>query len=244
MVRFDLIEQWCIEARSIPSPAAGFALPDATLAVLHRIIDVERFSRVFEFGSGRSTGLFLDSGCDVTSIEESEHWLAQATAACTPANRLRHHTVLQKLTTRIDGLTAFRGWKLNGAARRALAHSDLVLIDSPMFAPFREQTLLDALRLAPQALIVLDDVRDPEVREFCVRIATRNRLPWLVSDLDHGLFFTGAAGADPARIHAHRGLLATLRTWRRLARFAGYVFLPATRLDTRDTAGGCGEGSG
>ncbi len=243
-MRFDLIEQWCLEARSIPSPSAGFGLPDATLAVLRRIIDVQPGSRVFEFGSGRSTKLFLDCGCDVTSLEESARWLRQATAACAAAATDRRHAILQTLATRVDGLAVCRGWRLGASARRALALADLVLIDAPVFAPFREQALLDALRLAPQALIVLDDARDPEVREFCVRIAARNGLPSLVSELDHGLFFTTAAGRDPAAIRARRGPTATLRTWRRLARFAGYVLFPATRLDTRDSADTPDEESG
>jgi len=75
------LAEWCVEAGRRPSAPAGFALPDGTLRLLRRLIEEVGGSRVFEFGSGRSTRLFLDCGCDLTSIEDSEPWFTRMTAA-------------------------------------------------------------------------------------------------------------------------------------------------------------------
>lgn len=189
-----------------------FALPDSALACLRTLLArTPEIRAVFEFGSGRSTRLFLEAGAEVTSLEDSAHWLADTraalpaelvprwTSACQPLDRVWHHGA------------PFTSWRLDGALTAKLAAADLVLIDSPVLPPMREHALLLALRHARGALIVVDDANIPAVARFCRRFAARHALPHHFSPMGHGLFFlTPPAGALDER----RGLLAALRVWR------------------------------
>ncbi len=238
------LADWCTDARRGVSAPAGFALPDQTLRLLRRIVEERAITRVFEFGTGRSSTLFLDCGCELTSLEDNPRWFNSLTSNGARETRDLHHAMLRRLSFRVDGLAVFRGWRLDTATRERLRAAQLVLIDSPVFAPFRECALLDALRIAPHALVVMDDARDDAVHGFCLRIATANRLPHVYSDLDHGLFFTTRAGQPARRIDGGRGSIETLRTWRRLGRFGGWVVRAATRRDRHESADRSVEGRG
>lgn len=54
---------------------SGYALPDATLECLDGLVRRGGFTKIFEFGSGRSTKRFLEAGCEVTCLEDSQQWL-------------------------------------------------------------------------------------------------------------------------------------------------------------------------
>ncbi|HEY2343246.1 MAG TPA: hypothetical protein VGH90_09470 [Chthoniobacteraceae bacterium] len=195
---------------------AGYALPDASLALLADIVSRLGIRRVFEFGSGRSTGLFLGLGCAVTAIEDSREWLEQTLAKIDATKResLRAHVLpLQRVWV---GGAPMQSWVLPTEALRALKEADLVLVDSPALPPFREHALTLALEHARQALIVVDDAAIPTVARFCRRLAQYNDAPFRELALDHGLFLCGPAKRAPIRLG--RSLLETIKAWRRYLR--------------------------
>ena len=192
---------------------AGYALPNGTLELLSRVIEVGGVRRVFEFGSGRSTKAFLAAGCEVTTVEDSEEWLAQTVAGLTPEERVRLHAVRQRLGVVFYQGAPFRSWRLNEDTLRRLAEAELVLIDSPAFPPFREHALSVSLEHCRRGLIVVDDTGIPTVRRFCMRLADGPGTQHRENGIDHGLFFmTREAKAGVAR---RRGLLETAKAWRR-----------------------------
>jgi hypothetical protein len=189
---------------------AGYALPDATLRLLTGIIEGCAVRNVFEFGSGRSTKVFLAAGCEVTAVEDSQSWLDQTLATLTPEERVRLHAVCQPLRVIFYEGAPFRSWKLEGETLRRLAAAELVLIDAPAFPPFREHALSVSMEHCQGALVVVDDAGIPTVRRFCERLgAGAGRF----CELDHGLcFIAREAGAPDGR---RRGLVETAKAWRR-----------------------------
>lgn len=191
---------------------ALFALPASALSALQAAIaQTPEIQRAFEFGSGRSTRLFLDAGLEVTSLEDSAHWLDETGQALPPELLSRWTPACQPLTRVWHRGAPFSSWELSDALREKLASADLVLIDSPVLPPMREHALLVALRHARQALIVVDDVNIPSVARYCRRLAERNRLPHHFTAMGHGLCFLGAASGP---LDETRGVLNTLRAWR------------------------------
>ena len=196
-----------------PSGDAGYALPDATLRLLTRIVEAAGVHSVFEFGSGRSTRAFLAAGCVVTAVEDSQEWLSQTLASLTPEERSRLHAIRQPLRLLFYQGAPFRSWSLDADTLRRLATADLVLIDAPAFPPFREHALRVCLVHCGGGLIVVDVASIPTVRRFCMRLAGAPGTQSRQITIDHGLFFlVHDTGAGPA---PRRGLLETAKAWRR-----------------------------
>ena len=64
-----------------PPHDAGYALPRGSLDFLRACVQTLGVRRVFEFGSGASTRMFLEKGCELTSVENDRHWLEQTLQA-------------------------------------------------------------------------------------------------------------------------------------------------------------------
>lgn len=192
---------------------SGYALPAASLAVLRECVTRLGIQRVFEFGSGRSTRGFLDAGCTVTAIEDSETWLSETLATLTPEQRERFKPVFLPLERVWLAGAPFQSWRLPEAVLADLCQAELVLVDSPALPPFREHALALALEHARGALIVVDDARIPTVSRFCQRLATRNGAAHHFSRTDHGLFICGPATRQP--FCAARSWIETAKAWRR-----------------------------
>ncbi len=156
--------------------AAPAALPDAALGFLLAAAVAVGARQVFEFGSGRSTAAFLGAGLRVTSLEDTERWMAQTVAGLAPALRAsgRHVARVQPLRLRWRHGAPVRDWVLTGTLAEAVDAADLVLIDSPFHVPFRLSTLVSVLDRPTSALIVLDDTRIPTLARFCDRLAGQN----------------------------------------------------------------------
>lgn len=195
------------------STDAGYALPSASLAVMSECVTRLGVRRVFEFGTGRSTAMFLAAGCVVTAVEDSGAWLAETMDTLGPAERLRF-TPFQLPLTRVWHRGApMMSWPLPSPALAALAEAEFVLVDSPALPPFREHALALALGHARGALIAVDDANIPTVARFCRRLAERNEAPYFQTPLDHGLFFIGPVAR--ATLDDRRPMLETAKAWRR-----------------------------
>lgn len=193
---------------------SGFALPEATLSLLGSLVSGLEIRRVFEFGSGRSTKVFLAAGCQVTCLESSAHWLKQTLQEIPGDSQQRVVATAQPLETVWHGVAPLRSWKLTDQTRAALSTAELILIDSPPFPPFREHALIHSLLYATQAILVIDDANIPTIGRFCRRISRLNpHLSTFWTEKDHGLFFFGKADVRPLRFQ--RGLIETGKMWRR-----------------------------
>lgn len=189
----------------------GYALPEVSVECLRKVVDRLGVRTVFEFGSGRSTLLFLEAGCELTSLEDSEAWLAE-TAGRVPAEaRGRWHPIYASLARVWHRGVPFLSWPLTEELTTRLAAADLVLIDSPALPPSREHALVLALRHAGRALIVVDDANIPTVARYCRRLARRNERPFFQTTMDHGVCFIGP-GAVP--VDERRSVVDALRAWR------------------------------
>jgi hypothetical protein len=201
------------EPSPAPAPDSGFALPDASLRLLTRIIAAAGLRNIFEFGSGRSTKAFLAAGCTVTALEDSQPWLDPTLASLTVEERSRLHAICQPLARLFHEGAPMRSWVLGPNTLRRLAAADLILIDAPAFPPFREHALALSLQHSRDGLIVVDDAGIPTVRRVCARLASAPGTLHRVSTIDHGLYFfirSPEAGALPSR-----GLVETAKAWRR-----------------------------
>ncbi len=214
----------CAQPR-ITGADAGFALPNSSLALLRDIIDELELKQVFEFGTGRSTQLFLDCGCHVTAVEDNEDWLRRTLMALAWEPRSRLRAKLCPLKTVYDDGSPFLGWRLDREQRQALRDAELVLIDSPAFPPFREHALITALKLNRRAVVVLDDAAIPTVQRFCTRLTARNQLVRHYTRMDHGLFFFCPPPAD-TRLDTARGWVETVKAWRRYVLGSRLCFRP------------------
>lgn len=199
--------------RSAPASDAGFALPDASLALLAEAVAQLGVRRVFEFGSGQSTRCFLDAGCTVSLVEDSAEWLEQTLSTIAPSTRDRLATFRLPLRTAWLAGAPIRSWALPPEALVALRDAELVLIDSPPLPPSREHALALTLATARNTLTIVDDAGIPTVARFCRRLAERNGAVHAFARIDHGLFF--CAPISRARLDASRSLVETLKTWRR-----------------------------
>ncbi len=195
------------------SSEAGYALPSGSLAVLRQCVERLGVRRVFEFGTGLSTHLFLAAGCAVTAVEDSAAWLAKTKCGIGGDGHERftpHQLPLHRVWHR--GVPVM-SWVLPVEALAALRAADLVLVDSPTLPPSREHAFALSIAEARSALVVVDDVNIPTVARFCRRLAVKNRATHFHSQLDHGLFFCGPAARVP--LDDGRPLLETLKAWRR-----------------------------
>lgn len=204
-----------VEAMPVSTEDSGYALPEATLTCLIGLVEAAGIRRVFEFGSGRSTRIFLQAGCHVTSLEDSQHWLDQTLQTITPEDRVRHSAVVQPLRTVWHRGVPMKGWTLSPELKSALEAAELVLIDSPASPPFREHPLILSLTHAQSATVVIDDANIPTVQRFCRRLAGNEAaLASLFTPKDHGLFFFSRRQAGPS-IDFGRSFLETGKAWRR-----------------------------
>ena len=210
------------EKRIRPQPAEdGFALPPDSLAILKALIVALKVSNVFEFGSGQSTRSFLEAGCNVRSVEDSQLWLNETVESIPVDWKSRLHAAHIPLVTAYDQCVPFRAWSLDHATLSALREAELILIDSPAYPPFREHALITSLREADDAVIVMDDANIPTVNRFCARLARNNRdLLTFYSRLDHGLYFIGKRRGQSLTLTG-RGFGETVRAWRRFFVGAG-----------------------
>jgi hypothetical protein len=211
----------------VTSPEGGYALPDASLVLLRDLIGELGVQQVFEFGSGRSTKLFLNCGCHVTVVEDSAHWLRCTMMSLSWELRVRFKSAHCRLDTVFDDGAPFLGWRLSGPMREALRAADLVLVDSPAYPPFREHALVATLRQNRRGLVVLDDANIPTVERFCVRLAGRNGLAMHRTRMDHGLCFV-CPPAEGQRLVSERGALETLKAWRRYLLGSRHCYKPKT----------------
>ena len=155
----------------VPGPdvhgEGGYALPEASRAVLLACVSQLGIRKIFEFGSGRSTRDFLRAGCEVTVVEDSQAWLDGNDGS-------RSMERACALRRRICCRSAGSGWRALhcgvGCFRKrrwqTLREAELVLVDSPAWPPFREHALVLALAHCRAALIVVDDANIPTVSRF------------------------------------------------------------------------------
>jgi hypothetical protein len=194
---------------------AGYALPKATLELLAEVVRMLEISNVFEFGSGCSTKLFLELGCHVASLEDSETWLQKTLQTVDAPEQTRLSAICRPLERIFDKGAPFLSWKPDSEILAHLAEAQLVLIDSPAFPPSREHALLMTLRHAPNAIAIFDDANIPTVRRFCARIAHRRCAVAHFTPLDHGLYFFSLAKNGGRDFLFSRSPLEFLKTWRR-----------------------------
>lgn len=93
---------------------------------------------MFEFGSGKSTGAFLQEGLELTSIEDSEHW-REKTCAVLPRDlfvRLDSSSLPLRLTW--TGMVPMMAWRLPQDLQASLWAADVVLINSPLYTGRRQ----------------------------------------------------------------------------------------------------------
>jgi hypothetical protein len=193
---------------------AGYALPQGSLALLMLCVRKFECRRVFEFGSGASTRVFLEAGCEVTSLENDQHWLGHTLKQVPETMRARHHAELRPLErTWCGGFPCF-GWNLSETMRAQLGSADLVLVDSPAYPPFREAALMQALLESKARLVVLDDVRIPTLRRFCDRIAMQSHgINVTYIERDHTLAIFTRSGSSV--LSNRPGFVEQIKGWRR-----------------------------
>lgn len=206
-------------------PNAEAALPSSSLSFLLELCRKIDAKRIFEFGSGRSTQAFLSAGYRVFSLEDSPFWLSKTVEPLSGEEARLHESAVSALGTSMASGFPVLAWHIDTVIRNQLQQADLILVDSPHFTPFREETLFASLQYGPQALAVLDDTRIPTVSRFCDRLALQN--PQLLHKrvtVGHGfdLFFR----SDPFRPLVRRvDFYETLKGWRRY--FQGRAFYRA-----------------
>jgi len=192
------------------------ALPESALQWLLDFADLVHARSVFEFGSGRSTSVFLKHGLKVSCLEDSSHWLDQ-TISCIPANHLCMLTThCARLRLKWFHGSPIRGWE-NRDFETQIHSADIILIDSPNFTPFRERVLVQTLAKVTVPVII-DDISVPTISRFCDRIRVLNpgilhaRVP-----IGHG--FDVFWNVDGHPLAYKRTVFEVLRAWRRFAIF-------------------------
>jgi hypothetical protein len=127
-----------------------------------------------ETGSGLSTRLFLDAGCDHTSLEHDPQW----------ADRLEQAFPGSRRAVRLCPLTGEPAWY---AWTPPAELFDLVLIDGPPADIGREGILSVVGRLVHErSLILVDDAGRPRERSLCDAIC--QRLGWRIKRSTAGHF--------------------------------------------------------
>lgn len=208
------------DANPADHPGGYAALPDVSLRFLLDAARETAARRVFEFGSGRSTAAFLGAGLHVTSLEDSERWMARAVAELPPAQRAadRHVPLVRPLQVIWRGGVPVRDWVLDEQLTTAVDGADLILIDSPFHVPFRLSTLLTVLARPTSALVILDDTRVPTLARFCDRLAAQNpgRLHHRRVGVGHGFDCFARRDRETSRpLDVSQPALETLKAWRR-----------------------------
>ncbi|MGB8354337.1 MAG: hypothetical protein WCD79_10645, partial [Chthoniobacteraceae bacterium] len=150
-----------------------------------------------------------------TSLEDSDRWMEQTRAQLSDGEKSRHVPLVRPLGRRMHGRFPVMDWPVDAALARAIGGADLILVDSPYYAPFRESTLWSALVHNDHALVVLDDTRIPTLSRFCDRLAASN--PTLLHrrvKVGH-TFDIFARTGDKAPLARSHSPLEILKGWRR-----------------------------
>ena len=196
-------------------PVAPAALPDEALTFLREVCLFLGAKKVFEFGSGRSTRTFLEAGCAVTSLEDSERWMGETTQNLPAGFVDRHHASVEPLRVVWRGGVPFRDWKLNTQLKASLGEADLVLVDSPLSTGYRISTLCCALTHAPGAVVILDDARIGALAKFSNRLARQNPSRLLHRRVPVGHTFDCFARVGEGALDRSMSLVESLKAWRR-----------------------------
>ena len=198
-------------------PANPAALPDVSLNFLAELCRVLNAQTAFEFGSGRSTLTFLEAGLRVVSVEDSAYWMEKTVERIPVAVRTSHTPLTVSLELLWRWGVPYRSWRLTDKLQALLRDTDIVLIDSPYYAPFREVTLYDVLQQVRRGIVVLDDTRIPTLARFCARLAAANPHVLHVSvPVGHGLSLFACTADTPVRLPFD--LTESLKGWRRFLR--------------------------
>ena len=195
---------------------SGFALPKGSLNFLREVVNRCGVRRVFEFGSGQSTRIFLETGAGVYSLENDIRWLEE-TKKSLPPDLLDHWTPrCESLRLMFDGISPFLSWKIDEPALEAMRNADLVLIDSPAHPPSRELALIQTLRSGCNGLIMVDDLRIPTLERRVQSIVTRNpEILYRPLTREHGLGLLQNQRADRRVVKSNRSIFETLKSIRR-----------------------------
>jgi len=196
-------------------PELPAALPDAALEFLIEVARRFRVNAVFEFGSGCSTVALLREGLRVASLEDSDEWMERTRGQLSDEEKARHVALVRPLRRRMHGWFPVMDWVIDEELAGCIRGADLILVDSPYFAPFRESTLWSALSHNDNALVVLDDTRIPTLARFCDRFAAAN--PGLLHcrvKVGHGFDVFARAG-DRSALRRGDTMVDVLKGWRR-----------------------------
>jgi hypothetical protein len=197
------------------------ALPQVSLNFLRNVVTDLRVSRVFEFGSGRSTQAFLDVGAQVTSLEDNSQWFTDTLKKISAPLKLMHIGIVQPLKICWRDGAPYRTWEITPQIREALCAAELILIDSPFFVPYRIETLKQVLSLDTQAVIVIDDTRIPTMERACAKIAKANpALHYASIQVGHG--FTLFARHQQQSVKFPASLSDSLKAWRRFLKESSF----------------------
>ena len=196
-------------------PTAPAALPENAISFLLDLARELNAMTIFEFGSGISTSAFLRAGYHVTSLEDSHNWMEQTLTRLSDELRRRHTALVRPLRLKLHGLFPAMDWAIDSELAMLIGNADLILVDSPYFAPFREATLWSALAHNANAVVVVDDTRIPTLSRFCDQLASVN--PSLLHcrvRVGH-CFDLFSRGGDDRSLKLKHGLVETLKGWRR-----------------------------
>jgi hypothetical protein len=196
-------------------PTAPAALPDNAITFLLDLAREIGATTIFEFGSGMSTAAFLRAGYRVTSLEDSDQWMGQTVAQLADEQRRRHTALVRPLRLKLHGLIPVMDWAIDSELAALIGSADLILVDSPYFAPFRESTLWSALTHNATAVVVLDDTRIPTLNRLCGTLADLN--PSLLHCRVHvgHCFDLFSRGGDAQSLKLTHGTVETFKGWRR-----------------------------
>lgn len=198
------------------------ALPPASLNFLRTLCRDMAARTAFEFGSGKSTGTFLEEGLELTSIEDSEYWREKTCASL--SGDLLSHLNSRSLPLHLiwTGMVPMMAWRLPEDLQALLRSADIVLIDSPLYTGFREAVLCRVLSEPGVRLVVLDDLRIPSIERFCERISRQNPgLHYRVVEVGHRFALFGKTTDNPLK--NRHGIVDALKGWRLFLRYPCFL---------------------
>jgi hypothetical protein len=200
-------------------PVPAWILPPLSCEFLSAVAQLLPASvRAFEFGSGQSTRALRRVTAQVSSIENSAHWLNQTEEGDAVTKRAGDYSAiipLRRCWNRMRAIESF-DLKSHADALTQLQQSQLILVDSPPNPAKREHALFLALSYAPVgAVIILDDLEVRAVERFASRLARQNQQQfrfWTLP-IDHqlGVFYK----LKRARVRSLPSLREFVGTWLR-----------------------------
>jgi hypothetical protein len=212
---FEIATKVASEIRSTDEDS-GYALPVGSLDFLREVVKRCGIRRVFEFGSGQSTRVFLEAGISVTTLENDSRWLEATKESFDSDLRNQWTARCEPLQLICDGISPFYSWKIVESVLYAILNADLVLIDSPAHPPSREMALLQTLRSGCRGLIIVDDLRVPTLQRRVQDIASGNStIQYRFLDREHGLGLLQSQQQDRRVVKSSRSIFETMKTFRR-----------------------------